>query len=106
MMRSDSMSRVMPGAQVALAGLASLLPFSAALAAPPAPTVQPLPAYTTAPSAAVHGHTQAGLHVFVDGGLQRVVGVAGADGNFVLSVPLKREQLNRLSVFVSKDSSG
>ena len=70
------------------------------------PVVQPLPAYSTQASIAVRGQAQPSVHIFVDGGVQRAHGVSGADGTFNVSVALKRNQRNNLSVFASTDAQG
>src|SRR6185369_1489270 len=77
-----------------------------AATSPSAPVVQPLPAYTTQTTIAVRGQAQPSVYVFVEGGALRVGGMSGADGAFNLSLPLKRNQRNSLSVFASTDAQG
>jgi hypothetical protein len=71
-----------------------------------APQVQPVPGFTHQANVLLQGQAQPQLHIFVEGGSQRVHALSDADGAFNLSVPLKRNQRNNLSVYASTDLNG
>src|SRR5689334_2295583 len=75
-------------------------------AAPRAPSIQPLNPYTNQTSITIRGQAQASTYVFVDGGTQRARTLAGTDGTFAVSVTLKPNLRNNLSVFASTDAEG
>ena len=64
-----------------------------------------LPSVTNQPNADVAGSTEAGASIEITGGASTATGTALASGEFQVSVPLRRNQENELSV-VAIDTAG
>ncbi len=71
----------------------------------PPVSLDALPSVTNQPNADVAGSTEAAADVEITGGASTVTGTALASGEFQVSVPLKRNQENELSV-VAIDATG
>lgn len=70
--------------------------------APHPPTVDPAPlAFTNQATLVLHGTTEPGALLTVQGGSSPVTGFADAAGGFALSVPLAKNQANTLQLFAT-----